>query len=259
MIQFKKNIIMSLNLFLEIILLLFTILAFNGIIYSLTLFKLNAKNSSENIPVITNSSEKDVLTPTLLLASNHLRLTSSDSSASETSSVTSWDSSASETLYETSSETLSETSNETNLSETSNEILPEDRFGNIDLTEEDMRWLYDPYVITPNNLEIGGGPLPSETDVYAISLDSITQLNRENYEQWKAISGDLHELPLNTPYNILRQVKFEELNILYREDLINFSITQTELRVIIEQINPLHLWSPDINHLILTILSYYHT
>jgi hypothetical protein len=89
MIQFKKNIIMSLNLFLEIILLLFTILAFNGIIYSLTLFKLNAKNSSENIPVITNSSEKDVLTPTLLLASNHLRLTSSDSSASETSSVTS--------------------------------------------------------------------------------------------------------------------------------------------------------------------------
>jgi len=126
----------SLNLFIEIILLLFAILAFNGIIYSLTLFKLNAKNSSENIPVI--KKEKNVLTPTLLLASNHLRLTSSDSSASETSSVTSSDSSASETLYETSSETLSETSNETNLSETFNEILPEDRFGNFDLTEEDM-------------------------------------------------------------------------------------------------------------------------
>jgi hypothetical protein len=137
---------MSANFFLEIFLLFcFTILAFNGFIYSLTLFKLNAKNSSENIPVITNSSYKSprVLTPTLLLASNHLRLTSSDSSASETSSLTSSDSSASETLYETSyetsSETLSDTSNETNLSETSNEILPEDRFGNIDLTEEDMR------------------------------------------------------------------------------------------------------------------------
>jgi len=254
--------VMSVNFFLEIFLLFcFTILAFNGFIYSLTLFKLNAKNSSENIPVITNSSYKSprVLTPTLLLASNHLRLTSSDSSASETSSLTSSDFSASETLYETSSETLSDTSNETNLSETSNEILPEDRFGNIDLTEEDMRWLYDPYVITPNNLEIGGGPLPSETDLYAISLDSITQLNRENYEQWRAISGDLHDLPLNTPYNILRQVKFEELNILYSEDLINFSITQTELRLIIEQINPLQFWSPDINHFILTILSYYHS
>jgi len=251
---------MTLNLFLEIILLFFfTILAFNGFIYSLTLSKLNKKNSSENILVRKYSSKKDVLTPSLLLASNHLRLTSSESSASETSSVTSSDWSASETLYETSSDTLSDTSNETNLSETSNEILPEDRFGNIDWTEEDLRWLYDPYVITPNNLEIGGGPLPSETDVYAISLDSLTQLSRENYEQWKAISGDLHELPFNTPYNILRQVKFEELNILYREDLINFSITQTELRVIIEQINPLHFWSPDINHFILTILSYYHT
>jgi hypothetical protein len=250
---------MTLNLLIEIILLISTVLAFNGFIYSLTLFKLNGKNSSENIPLITNSSKKDVLTPTLLLASTHLRLTSSESSASETSSVTSSESSASETLYETSSETLSETSNETNLSEFSYEILPEDRFGNFDLTEEDMRWLYEPYVITPNNLEIGGGPLPSETDVYAISLDSITQLSRENYEQWRAISGDLHDLPLNTPYNILRQVKFEELNILYRDDLINFSITQTELRVIIEQINPLYLWSPDINHLILTILSYYHT
>ena len=252
---------MNINFFFETILILFAILVSNGIIYSLTIFNFNKKNSSENIPVITNSSEKNVLTPTLLLASNHLRLTSSESSSSETSSVIWSDSSSSETLYEyeTSSDTLSDTSNDTNLSETFYEILPEDRFSaNIDWTEEDMRWLYDPYVITPNNLEIGGGPLPSETDVYAISLDSITQLTRENYEQWKAISGDLHELPLNTPYNILRQVKFEELNILYRDDLINFSITQTELRLIIEQVNPLHLWSPDINHFILTILSYYN-
>jgi hypothetical protein len=144
----------NLSLFIEIILLLFAILAFNGIIYSLTLFKLNEQNSSENIPVTTK--EKNVLTPTLLLASNHLRLTSGDSSASETLSETSGDSSASETLYETSSETLSETSNETNLSETFYEILPEDRFSHFDLTEEDMRLLYDPYIISPNNLEIEG-------------------------------------------------------------------------------------------------------
>jgi hypothetical protein len=77
-----KKKLMALNLFIEVILLLFTILAFNGIIYSFTLFKLNEKNSSENIPLITNSSEKVVLTPTLLLASSHLRLTSSESESS---------------------------------------------------------------------------------------------------------------------------------------------------------------------------------
>ena len=75
----RNNNIKIMNLIsLEIILLLFTILAFNGIIFSLTLFKLNEKNSCKNIPFIKNISEKTVLTPTLLLATNHLRLTSSE-------------------------------------------------------------------------------------------------------------------------------------------------------------------------------------
>lgn len=256
-----KNKIMSLNLLLEIILLLFVILAFNGIIYSLTLFNLNAKNSnsSENISVRTNSSEKDISTPTLLLASTHLRITSSDSSASETSSVTSLDSSASETLYETSSETLSETSFETlsensietNLSETLHEISAEDILAGFELTEDEMRRIYDPIIINPWAF--------LDSEVYAVSLDSITELNRANYEQWRAISGDLHDLPRNTPYDIIRQVKFEEINILYSQDLILFSITQTELRLIIEQLAPLKLWALDVNHFILNILAYYHT
>jgi hypothetical protein len=70
---------------------------------------------------------------------------------------------------------------------------------------------------------------------------------------------DLHELPINTPAGILQQVKFEELNILYSQDIINFSITQTELRLIIEHLPAWTLFDPEINHLILTIMSYYHT
>jgi len=47
---------------------------------------------------------------------------------------------------------------------------------------------------------------------------------------------DMHELSHGTPFNILRQIKFEELNILYSQDLIYHGITQTELRLIIEMV-----------------------
>jgi hypothetical protein len=97
---------MNINLYLEIILILFTILASNGIIYSFRFFYLNKQNFPENIFFITNSSEKDGLALTTLIASNPIRLTSSESSASETLSVTSSESSASETLSVSSSETL---------------------------------------------------------------------------------------------------------------------------------------------------------
>jgi hypothetical protein len=50
---------MNINLFIETILILFAILASNGIIYSLSIFNLKTKN--ENISVIRNSSEKDGL------------------------------------------------------------------------------------------------------------------------------------------------------------------------------------------------------
>jgi hypothetical protein len=69
---------------------------------------------------------------------------------------------------------------------------------------------------------------------------------------------DLHELPINTPAQILQQVKFEELNILYSQDIIHFAITQTELRLIIELIPAMDLFNPGINHFILTIMAYYH-
>jgi hypothetical protein len=70
---------------------------------------------------------------------------------------------------------------------------------------------------------------------------------------------DLHEHPINTPAGILQQIKFEELNILYSQDIINFAISQTELRLIIEHILPVKLFNPETNHLILTIMSYYHS
>src|SRR6266849_1423617 len=78
---------MYINISLEIILILFPILATNGFIYSLTFFNLNKPNSSENISVITKNTEKDILAPTLLIASNPLRLTSSESSASSETNV----------------------------------------------------------------------------------------------------------------------------------------------------------------------------
>jgi hypothetical protein len=97
------------NLIIETILILFAILASNGIIYSLTFLNLNKnknnKNFSENISVIRNSSEKDGLALTSLIASNPIRLTSSESSSSQTLSVTSSDTNVSQTLSVTSSDT----------------------------------------------------------------------------------------------------------------------------------------------------------
>jgi hypothetical protein len=67
-----------------------------------------------------------------------------------------------------------------------------------------------------------------------------------------------HELPINTPAGILQTMKVEELKILYSQDMIHYAITQTELRLIIEHFPAMSLFNPDINHLILTIMSYYH-
>jgi hypothetical protein len=111
---------MHINLFLEIILILFAILASNGIIYNLKNFNIQTKNYSENISAIFNSSSKDGLTLTSLIASNPISLTSSESSSSQTLSMTSSESSSSQTLSVTSSDTnvsqiLSETSSDTNV------------------------------------------------------------------------------------------------------------------------------------------------
>ena len=68
----------------------------------------------------------------------------------------------------------------------------------------------------------------------------------------------LHNFPPNTPAGILQQIKFEELNILYSQDIIYYGITQTELRLIIEHTAAFQLFELDINHMILIMMSYYH-
>jgi hypothetical protein len=261
---------MNINLLFETILILFAILASNGILYSLSFFKLNKneKNSSENISVITNNSEKNGLTLTSIIASNPIRLTSSDSNVSETLSVTSSNSSASETLSVTSSDssasqTLSVTSSDTYVSETlsvtsSDTYVSQDIFDNeidLEIGEGMMTHTQNSYLSG-----IHEGILPSNVDVFdnTTSIDSITILNSQSFEQWREIAMDLYELPVNTPAGILQQVKFEELNILYSQDIIHFGITQTELRLIIEHFPAMSLFNPEINQLILTIMSYYH-
>jgi hypothetical protein len=113
---------MNTNLFFETILILLAILASNGLIYSLTFFKLNNKNSSEKISVRINSSAKAGLVLTTLIASNPIRLTSIESDPSLTLHGTFLESSASQTFSVTSSESsiydiFSETSSETNVSQ----------------------------------------------------------------------------------------------------------------------------------------------
>lgn len=66
-------------------------------------------------------------------------------------------------------------------------------------------------------------------------------------------------MPYNSPAGVLIQIKLEELNILYSQDIIAFGITQTELRLIIEHLPAFTLFNPAINHFILSIMSYYHT
>jgi len=248
---------MNINLLFETILIFVAILASNGIIYSLTIFNLNKKNSSENITIITNSSEKDGLALTSLIASNPINLTSSESSGSQTLSVTSSESSGSQTLSVTSSETnvsqtLSVTSSETNVSD-DQDILDIENL--IDSGINGGTHTGNSYVSSTNEefLPSNGGVFDQFT-----SLDSQTILNTQSFEQWREIAMELQEHPTNTPAGILQQIKFEELNILYSQDIINFGITQTELRLIIEHLPATSLFNPEINHLILTIMSYYH-
>ena len=233
---------LNINLLFETILILFAILASNGIIYSLTIINLNAKNSSENISVITNSSEKDGLALTSLIASNPIRLTSSDSSASNPISVTSSDSSA--------SQTLSVTSSDTNVSQ--------DIFDNEDWIDAEILYGLHPensYLLGTNE----GNVDVSDNTTSFTSLDSLTILDNQSVENWREIAIAFHDMPFNSPAGILQMLKCEELQILYSQDMIFFGITKTELLLIIEHLPAMSLFNPEINHLILTIMSYYHT
>lgn len=215
---------MNINLIFETILILFAILASNGIIYSFTFINLNDKNSSENISVITNSSEKDGLALTTLIASNSISFTSSESSASQTLSVTSSETNVSQDIFD-STEISEGTHTENSYLTSTNEVnLPfnVDEFGN------------------------------------ATPIDSVTVLNTQSLEQWREMAMAFQELPINTPDGILQIIKFEELKIFYSKDMIEFCITPTELRLIIEHFPAVELFNSDINHLILIIMSYYH-
>jgi hypothetical protein len=90
------------------------------------------------------------------------------------------------------------------------------------------------------------------------SFESSTFLNSQSFNEWRELVYDLHQHPINTPAGILQQIKFEELNILYSQDILNFAITQTELRLLIEMVPATSLFLPDINHFILNMMSYYH-
>ena len=148
---------MNINLFFETLIILFAILASNGIIYSLTIFNLNnlnKKNSSENISIITNSSEKDGLALTSLIASNPINLTSFESSTSQTLSVS---------------------SSGTNISQ--------DIFDNDDLTDLEINGgtqIENSYVTSTNEefLPSNGGVFDQFT-----SLDSQTILNTQSFEE----------------------------------------------------------------------------
>lgn len=276
---------MNINLFIEIILVLFAILFSNGIIYSLIFFNLKRKNSSENISAITNNSETDGLALTLLIASNpinlissdssasnSINLTSSDSSASETLSVISSNSSASETLSVTSSDTLvsenlSFTSSETNVSQ---DIFDSENWIDSEIGEGMVTHTDNPYLSTIQEGMMNHTENPYLSSIYEgiwpttnmfgniTSLDSLTILNSQQYEQWREIATSFYELPINTPAGILQTMKVEELKILYSQDMIQYAITQTELRLIIEHFPAMSLFSPDFNHLILTMMTYYH-
>jgi hypothetical protein len=67
---------------------------------------------------------------------------------------------------------------------------------------------------------------------------------------------DIHQHSISTPAGILQQIKFEELNILYSQDILYFGISQAELRIIIEHVPAMNLFNPEINHFILTMISY---
>jgi len=259
----KKKKKMNLNLLFEIILVLLAILAINGIIFGLTFFNLKKQNSTENVSVIRNSSSKDGLALTSLMASNPISLTSSESSESQTLSVTSSESqtlsvtsSESQTLSVASSEsqTLSVASSETFVSEDifdfDDDYWSDSEINEVLSTHSDTSSVSnEEIIILPDNVELFD---------WTENLDSLTILDTQTFEQWREIAMDLHDHPYNSPLSVIQQIKFEELNILYSQDLIHYAITQTELRLIIEHFPASSLFNPSVNHLILTIMSYYH-
>jgi hypothetical protein len=185
----------------------------------------NKNNSLKTVSIKINNSGKDILTPTVLIASDPISINSLETSSSDTLSINS--------LETSSSDTLSVNSLETNVSQNLIDIY---NVENIGINE----WT------TLSNLEV------------VSPKDSLTVLDSQTVEQWREIVRDLHELSIGSPATLIQQVKFEELNILYSQDIIYFGITQPELRLLIEHVQVMNLFDPTVNHFILTMMSYYH-
>jgi hypothetical protein len=181
---------------------------------------------------ITNGSKKDRLALTWLIASNPLSITSSESSASQTLSVTSSESDESDSIFESDYVSVHW----------------------VDSQTTEITHTANSYLSSTNN-EI----LPSNVTNYYTSVDSLTMLNSQSYEQWRELALGIHQFPIETPIGILQLWKHEELSILYSQDMIRFAITHSELRIIIDHFSAKSLYLHDINHVILTFMSYYHS
>lgn len=171
---------MNINFVLETLLLLLAILASNGIIYSFTKFKFNRPNSSENLSVLRKNSGRDGLALTSLMASNPIRLTSSESSTSQTLSMTSSGSGSnvSQTFSETSlTSSTSVISSDTNLSQ---DIFDNENLNSFEINEGMLTHTENSLLSNTNE-----GTIPSNVDIFdnTTSLDSVTILNSQSFEE----------------------------------------------------------------------------
>jgi len=255
---------------MPLLFILFVILVRIIIVFSLRFYnwvKLYSFSKNINISVIRKSSKKDGLALTSLIASNPLRLTSSESSSSDTLNNSLLESSSSDTLIDSllessssdtlidsllessSSDTLINSSLESSLSDT----LSDTSSDNLSVTSSEGNVLLDIY---SNDIWDG---FEVREGILITSLDSRTILNRETFLAWRDIVNDLHEYTVNTPIGVLQQVKVEELSILYSQDLIYFNISVNQLRHIIEYFTAVELFDPYTNYVILSIMAYLHT
>jgi hypothetical protein len=220
---------MFLNLFFEILIFLFAIFANSGIIYLFTIYHFYTKNLS----IFTNSSEKGIRPITILIG-----------------------------FYSKALLNVKKESNFINFER--NEGIMVHNPDLIELnTVEQNRIFIDPVAVNNNILEEtevdivqNQNTIPSELTEGITSLDSMTILDIETHDLWLDKVMELHDLPLNTAESVFRQVKLEELNILYSQDIIHYGVSQEDLRLLIESIPVTDLLQSDINHFILTMMSY---
>jgi hypothetical protein len=217
------------NLFFEILIFLFAIFANSGIIYLFTIYHFNTKILS----IFTNSSEKGIRPITILIG-----------------------------FYSKALLNVKKESNFINFERNEGIMVHNPDLIEINTVEQN-RIFIDPVAVNNNILEEtevdivqNQNTIPSELTEGITSLDSMTILDIETHDLWLDKVMELHDLPLNTAESVFRQVKLEELNILYSQDIIHYGVSQDDLRLLIESIPVTDLLQSDINHFILTMMSY---